>query len=90
MQPTSEAAGRQSGPPRSALVIPTLHEGYVVSVHRMVMENRPVDRGRIQGSHRLISFIRIKHGTRANDFFVKLSNNHIAGLVRKNHIINEI
>ena len=24
-------------------IIPTLHEGYIVSVHRMVMENRPVD-----------------------------------------------
>ena len=32
--------------------IPTLYEGYIVSVHRMVMENRPVDPGRIQGSHR--------------------------------------
>ena len=27
----------------------------------MVMENRPVDPGSIQGSHRPISFIRIKH-----------------------------
>ena len=27
-------------------IIPTLYEGYVVSVHRMVMENRPVDPGR--------------------------------------------
>ena len=33
----------------------------------MVMENRPVDPGSIQGSHRPISFIRIKHRTRAND-----------------------
>ena len=24
-------------------VIPTLYEGYIASVHRMVMENRPVD-----------------------------------------------
>ena len=24
-------------------IIPTLYEGYIVSVHRMVMENRPVD-----------------------------------------------
>ena len=71
--------------------IPTLYEGYVVSVHRMVMENRPVDPGSIQGSHRPISFIGIKHRTRANDFFVKLSiSNRIVGLVHKNHIINEI
>ena len=47
------------------------YEGYIVSVHRMVMENRPVDPGIIQGSHRPISFIRIKHGTRANDFLYK-------------------
>ena len=26
-------------------IIPTLSEGYIVSVHRMVMENRPVDPG---------------------------------------------
>ena len=54
-------------------IIPTLFEGYIVSVHRMVMENRPVDPGSIQGSHRPISFMRIKHRTHANDFFVKLS-----------------
>ena len=71
MQPTSEAAGRLSGPPRSALVIPTLYEGYIVSVHRMVMENRPVDLGSIQGSHRPISFIGIKHRTRADDLLCK-------------------
>ena len=59
-------------------IIPTLYEGYIVSVSRMVMENRPVDPGSIQGSHRRISFIRIKHRRRANDFFVKPSiNNHI-------------
>ena len=34
------------------------------TVHRMVMENRPVDPGSIQGSHRPISFIRIKQNTR--------------------------
>ena len=28
---------------------------YIVSVHRMVMKNRPVDPGSIQGSHRYIS-----------------------------------
>ena len=68
--------------------IPTLYEGYVVSVHRMVMENRPVDPGSIQGSHRPISFIRIKHRTHAIVFFVKLSlNDHVVGLVRKKHII---
>ena len=31
-------------------IIPTLYEGYTVSVHRMVvMENRPVDPGSIPG-----------------------------------------
>ena len=40
-------------------------------VYRMVMENRPVDPGSIQGSHRPISFIRIKHRTRANDILCK-------------------
>ena len=48
-------------------IIPTLHEGYIVSVHRMVMKNRPVNPGSIQGSHRPMSFIRIKYRTRAND-----------------------
>ena len=52
-------------------IIPTLYEGYIVSLHRMVMENRPVDPGSIQGSHRPISFIRIKHRTRANDILCK-------------------
>ena len=33
-------------------IIPTLYAGYIVSVHGMVMENRPVDPGSIQGSHR--------------------------------------
>ena len=70
-------------------VIPTPYEGYIVSVHRMVAESRPVGLGSIQGSHRPIPFIRIKHGTRANDIFcVKLSiNNNIVGLVHENHII---
>ena len=40
---------------------------YKVLVHRMVTENRPVDPGSSQGSHRPISFIRIKHRTRGND-----------------------
>ena len=48
-------------------IIPTLYEGYIV--YRMVTENRPVDPGSIQGSHRPISFIRIKHKTRANNLF---------------------
>ena len=52
-------------------IIPTLYEGYIVSVHRMVMENRPVDPGSIQGSHRPISFVRIKHRTRADDILCK-------------------
>ena len=52
-------------------IIPTLYEGYMVSVHRMVIENRPVDPGSIQGSDRHMSFIRIKHGTRANDILCK-------------------
>ena len=30
-------------------IIATLYEGYIVSVHRMVIENRPVDPGSIQG-----------------------------------------
>ena len=37
----------------------------------MVMENRPVDPGSIQRSHRPKSFIRIKHGTRADDILYK-------------------
>ena len=49
-------------------IIPTLYEGYIVSVHRMVMENRPVDPGSIQGSHRPISFIRIRQNTRERYF----------------------
>ena len=53
----------------------------------MVTENRPVDLGSIQGSHRPISFVRIKHKHARTIFCVKLSiNNHIVGLVHKNHI----
>ena len=49
-------------------------------------QNRPVDPGSIQGSHRPISFTRIKH-TRTI-FCVKLSmNNQIVGLVHKNRNI---
>ena len=53
-------------------IIPTLYEGYIliVSVHGMVMQNRPVDPGSIQGSHRPISFM-IKHRTRADDILCK-------------------
>ena len=72
-------------------IIPTLYEGYIVSVHR-ILENRPVDPGSIECSHRLISFM-IKHRTRANEFFlVKLVINNHVGLVHKNHtsIINEL
>ena len=42
------------------------------------MENRPVDAGSIQGSHRPISFIRIKHRTRANDNLCKCLMYHHA------------
>ena len=52
-------------------IIPTLYEGYIVSVHIIVTENRPVDPGSIQGSHRPISFIRIKHRIRADDILCK-------------------
>ena len=52
-------------------IIPTLYEGYyIVLMHRMVVENRPVDPDSIQGSHRPISFM-IKHGTRADDILCK-------------------
>ena len=37
----------------------------------MVMENRPVDHGSIRRSHRPISFIKIKHRTRADDISCK-------------------
>ena len=54
----------------------------------MVMENRPVDPGSIQGSHRPISFIRLNIEHARTIFCVKLSiNNHIVRLVHKNHII---
>ena len=51
-------------------IIPTLYEGYIVSVHRTVMENRPVDPGSIQRSHRPISFV-IKYRARADDILCK-------------------
>ena len=37
------------------LNIINLYEGYIVIVHRMVTESRPVDPGSIQGSDRRIS-----------------------------------
>ena len=43
----------------------------IVSVHKMVMENRPVDLGSIQGSLRPITFIRMKNRTRANYILCK-------------------
>ena len=52
-------------------IIPSLYEGYIVSVHIMAMDNHPVDPGSIQESHRPISFIRIKHRTRADDILCK-------------------
>ena len=52
-------------------IIPTLYEGYIVSVHRMVMENRPVDPGSIQGSHRPISFINKDKTEHARTIFCK-------------------
>ena len=74
-------------------IIPTLYEGYirVVSVHRIVMENRPVDP---QGQHPGESPTYILHKGKTEHartiFCVKLSiNNHIVGLliVHKNRII---
>ena len=53
-------------------IIPALYEGYIVSVHRMVMENRPVDPGSIQGSHRPIYILhKDKHRIRADDILCK-------------------
>ena len=77
-------------------VIPTLYAGYITSTHILVMESRSVDPGSIQGSHRPISFMRIKYTSqnsseRPSVKLVKLSiNNDIVGLVHKHHIINEI
>ena len=53
--------------------IPTLYEGYIVSVHRMVMENRPVAPGSIQESHRPILHKNKTEHARTIVFFVKLS-----------------
>ena len=65
-------------------MIPTLYEGYIVSVHRMVVKNRPVDPGSIQGSHRPISFIRIKQNTRKRNLShpvqLCLTTNQLVGL----------
>ena len=63
----------------------TLYEGYIVSVHRMVMKNRPVDPGSIQGRSHRPTYILHKDKTylvehARTTFCVKLSiNNHIVG-----------
>ena len=50
--------------------LPTLDEGYIVSGHRTVMENRPVDPGSIPGSRRPVSIrINIEHARRIFFFF---------------------
>jgi len=68
-------------------IIFTLHAGYIVllvSVRGMLMENRPVDPGSIQGRNKDMR-------ERPSVKLVKLSsNNHIVGLVRKHHIINQL
>ena len=57
-----------------------------IKVLREIQIQPPI--GRTHSWRFSISFIRIKHRPRANDFFVKLSiNNHIVGLVHKKHII---
>ena len=38
-------------------IIPALNAGFTESVHRMVMENRPVDPDNIRGSHLSISYV---------------------------------
>ena len=57
-------------------IISTLHADFIVSEHIIItiiiMENRPpgpvvVDADNIQGNHRPIFFMRIKHITRARD-----------------------
>ena len=68
-------------------IIPTLYEGYIVSVHRMVMENRPVDPGSIQSPTYILHKDKTEHARTI--FCVKLSiDNHVVGLVHKNHIRN--
>ena len=44
-----------------------LEEGFMVMVHIMVVENRPVDPDSIQGIRRPVSFMSAKYGMRAND-----------------------
>ena len=59
----------------------------------MVVENRPVDPGSIQGSRGVTDYILHKDKTEyaRTIFCVKLSiNNHIVGLVHKNHIIRTV
>ena len=72
-------------------IIPTLYEGYILSVHRMLTENRPVDPGSIHWSHRPISFMRNKYRTRERPIMklVELSiNNHFVGVILNHHIAN--
>ena len=40
------------------ITIPTLCAGFIVSVHRIVMENHPADPDNIQGNRRPKSFMR--------------------------------
>ena len=67
----------------------------------MVMENRPVDTGSIQGNHRPISFMRIKYIENARTTFRKTCEAEAQGInnylyivgytvpvVHKHHIIN--
>ena len=54
------------------------------------MENRPVDPGSIQGSHRPISFIRIKHRTRASDNLCKCLMYHAACKVEFQPLTNTV
>ena len=69
-------------------IIPTLYEGYVVSVHRMVMENRPVDPEHPGESPTYTYILHDKTEHARTIVCVKLSiNNHIVRLVHKKHII---
>ena len=72
-------------------IIPTLHEGYIVSVHRMVMEIVPLTLAASRGVTDTSIVHKDKTQNTRERFFVKLSiNNHIVGLVHKNHTIIEI
>ena len=91
MLTTTTALYAGSVDPRSYInialnITPTLCEGHIVSVHRVVMENRPVDPGSIQaGSHRPIYILHKDKTQNARAiFFVKLSINIHIVLVHKN------